>query len=244
MTARFLLVRGMLVGVAAGVVAFLFAVAFGERSVERAIAFEAAHSTDDGGPELVSRGVQSTIGLATGTVLYSIALGGIFALVFALAYGRLGRVNARATAALVALAGFVTVALVPALKYPANPPATGSPDTLDRRTVLYLLMIVISVAAASLAVYVGRHYAPRWGTWNATLAAVAVYVLVMAAVDLPLPTISEVPEGFPGDVLWVFRLASIGTQLAVWTTLGLAFGALTQRAVDRTTASAKERVDV
>jgi len=31
-------------------------------------------------------------------------------------------------------------------------------------------------------------------------------------------------------VLWQFRLAAIGAQLIMWTTLGLLFGALTQRA--------------
>jgi predicted cobalt transporter CbtA len=243
MTARTLLVRGMLVGVAAGIVAFLFALAFGEGPVDQAIAFEAAHATEPGGDEAVSRGVQATLGLATGTILYAVALGGIFALVFALAYGRFGRLGARATAGLVALGGFVTVSLVPALKYPANPPATGNPDTLDQRTVLFWLMIVISVAAGLLAVQLGRHLAPRWGTWNAAIAAALGYVLVIAAVSLPLPSISEVPEGFPAILLWNFRLASLGTQLAVWATLGLLFGALTQRAVDKAASGRRDLVD-
>jgi predicted cobalt transporter CbtA len=31
-------------------------------------------------------------------------------------------------------------------------------------------------------------------------------------------------------VLWQFRMASAGAQLIMWTTIGLAFGALTERA--------------
>jgi hypothetical protein len=46
--------------------------------------------------------VQSTIGLATGTAIYGLAFGGIFALVFAGVYGRIGRANPRMTAALLA----------------------------------------------------------------------------------------------------------------------------------------------
>jgi Probable cobalt transporter subunit (CbtA) len=49
--------------------------------------------------ELVSRGVQSTIGLATAVVGYGVTIGGFFALIYAVAYGRLGRLSPRAQAA-------------------------------------------------------------------------------------------------------------------------------------------------
>jgi predicted cobalt transporter CbtA len=233
MNVRALLVRGMLVGALAGVVAFLFASAFGEGPVDAAIAYESATSTEPHGHELVSRAVQSTVGLGTATVVYGVALGGIFALAFAIAYGRIGRFPPRAAAALVGLGGFMTVALVPFLKYPANPPAVGDPDTLARRTVLYLLMTVIAVASAVVAVHLGKALRPRLGGWNATLAAVGAYVVFVGAVELLLPSLEAVPAGFPPVVLWQFRLSSLGTQLAVWATLGLVFGALTERDVAR-----------
>ncbi|TMM29767.1 MAG: hypothetical protein E6F99_29505, partial [Actinobacteria bacterium] len=44
MSARALLVRGMLVGVAAAALAYLFATVFGEPQVEHAIGFEDAHT--------------------------------------------------------------------------------------------------------------------------------------------------------------------------------------------------------
>ena len=227
---RSLLIRGMIVGAVAGVVAFLFASAFGEGPVQAAVDVESARAAPgDQGHDLVSRAVQSTAGLATATVLYGVALGGIFALAFAIAYGRIGRFTPRATAALVGLGGFVTVALVPFLKYPANPPATGNPGSLDQRTVLYLLMVVIAVAAAAVAVQLGKALRARLGGWNATLAAAGAYVVFIAAVQLLLPSFEEVPDGFPALVLWDFRLSSLGTQLAVWTTLGLGFGAVLPR---------------
>ena len=241
MTVRSLLVKGMLVGAVAGVVAFLFAGAFGAGSVQAAIDFESAtagaHSLGD---ELVSRAVQSTVGLATATIVYGLALGGFFGIAFAIAYGRIGRFSPRATAALVGLGGFVTTALVPFLKYPANPPATGDPATLDQRTVLHLLMIVIAVGGAIVAVSLGRSLRARLGDWNATLAAVGAYVVFIGAVLVLLPSVEAVPDGFPALVMWEFRLSSLGTQLAVWATLGLAFGALVERAA--APAAARERV--
>jgi predicted cobalt transporter CbtA len=237
LAARTLLVRGMLVGLAAGVLAYLFATLFGEAQIGHAIAFENAQTRAAGEaaqPELVSRTVQSTLGLATAVLVYGAAFGGLFALAFAIAYGRIGRFGVRATSALVALVGFATVEVVPFVKYPANPPAIGNPDTIGRRTALYFLMIVISVASAVVAVYLGRRLAPRFGSWDATLLAVAAFVVFIAAVLYVLPTVDEVPADFPATVLWRFRLASLGTQLVVWTTFGLLFGALTERSLQRT----------
>jgi Probable cobalt transporter subunit (CbtA) len=72
-------------------------------------------------PELVGREMQAGLGLFVGVIVYSAAIGGLFSLVFAFVYGRAGRLGPRATAALLALAGFVAIVLVPELKYPANP---------------------------------------------------------------------------------------------------------------------------
>jgi hypothetical protein len=134
---RTLLIRGMLVGLGAGILAFAFAKIFGEPQVDLAIAFEAkmdAAMNMPGGPEIVSRGVQSTIGLLTGVLTYGAAFGGLFALVFAYAYGRIGNLGPRATSAVLAIIGFIVIVLVPDLKYPANPPSVGHPDSIGFRT--------------------------------------------------------------------------------------------------------------
>jgi predicted cobalt transporter CbtA len=234
MSARSLLVRGMLVGVVAGLLAIAFGWLFGEPQIDQAIAFEYAHTPpgmDD--PEPVSRAVQSTLGLGVSALVYGAALGGLFALAFAFAYGRLGRFRARGTALLVAGLGLVAMFLVPFLKYPANPPAIGNHDTIGQRTALYFLMILISVAAAAGAALLGRSLAERLGGWNATLVAVGAFLAVVATAGAILPGINEVPADFSATVLWRFRVASLGTQLVLWSTLGLLFGALTERAARR-----------
>lgn len=227
-----LLVRGMLVGVLAGLLASGFAWLVGEPQVAVAIAFE-QHMQQMAGeapePELVSRAVQSTIGLATGIVIYGAALGGIFSLVFAYAQGRLGRLSPRGTAAVLAAAAFIVLVLVPQIKYPANPPAIGNPLTIGSRTALYFTMIAVSVIAAIAAVSTARQLARRLGLWNAAVVAGAAYVIVIAVGMLILPAVNEVPTGFPAATLWNFRLASLGIETVLWTTLGLGFGYLAER---------------
>src|SRR5271170_797420 len=121
-----LLLRGMLIGIVAGLLCFSFLRIAGEPQVDRAIAFETqldeakaqakAQALIAKGlpvpkeapePELVSRRVQAGIGLFTGVMVYNLAFGGLFALAFALCYGRMGDFSPRLTAALIAISGFV-----------------------------------------------------------------------------------------------------------------------------------------
>lgn len=227
-----LLLRGMLVGVLAGLLAFGFARIFGEPQVDRAIAFEEQMDQAKGEApeeELVSRGTQAGLGLATGVIVYGAAIGGLFALVFAFVQGRVGRLGPRATAALLALAAFVAIVLVPDLKYPANPPSVGNPETIGLRTELFFVMLVISVAAMVLAVMLARRLSATIGFWNATIVAGAAFIVVIVIAQYALPEINEVPEQFSAVLLWRFRTASLGIQVVLWTTIGLLFGALTER---------------
>lgn len=229
-----LLLRGMMAGLLAGLIAFGVAKIVGEPPVDRAIAFETALDKARGEAEvtpLVSRHVQSTIGLLTAVVVYGAALGGLYALVFAYLSGRVGRIGARGLAALLALAGFAAIALIPQIKYPANPPSVGSAETIGFRTGMYFLMILISVAAMAAAATAARPLRDRYGAWNGWLIAGAGFIAVIAAAQILLPGIDEVPSGFPADVLWRFRLAGLGIQLVLWTSLGLLFGWLTERSL-------------
>src|SRR5262249_25932685 len=141
-----------------------------------------------------SRTLQSSAGLGTGALIYGIAFGGIFALVFAAAYGRIGTMTARGTAALLGLLGFVSVYLVPALQYPPNPPSIGHPATSGRRPSLYLIRVGASVAMMVVAVVARRSLRHRVGEWNATLLVGAGYLAVMALAYVVMPGVNEVPQ--------------------------------------------------
>lgn len=237
-----LLMRGMLAGILAGLLCFAFLKVAGEPQVDRAIAFESqmdeaqrhaamaqGQAVPEEEPELVSRSTQAGLGLFTGVMVYGAAFGGLFALAFAMAQGRATALGARANAGLLAVAGFTAVYLVPNLKYPANPPSVGNPETIGSRTGLYFAMLALSLAAMVAAGVLRRRLAGRLGPWNAAILAGAAYLATMILLGWLLPSVNEVPEGFPADLLWRFRVASLGAQALLWATIGLVFGALAER---------------
>jgi len=265
---RALVLRGAAVGAFGGLLAYVFAWVFAEPAIQASIDYEAGRSeaeaalaaaagempgADD--PELFSRAIQGNVGLGVGMILFGAAVGLFFAVAFCMAYGRTGSLRPRPLALLVALAGFLTLFLVPFVKYPANPPAVGDHDTIRDRAALWLLMVVASVVCAVAATWLGQRLQPRYGTWNATLLACAAFVVVIGALMAVLPALGElsmhaahnggaltetpqplrdpagtiVYPGFDADALWRFRVASIGAQAILWTAIGLAFAPLAER---------------
>lgn len=241
MVVRTLLIRGIYSGVAAGLLSWLFSLVFGEPGIDGAIAFEdrladaAGHSH---GVELVSRGVQSTVGLGVALIVFSVAIGGLFALGYAVAYGRIGALSPRATAGVLAAGAFVVIFLVPFLKYPANPPATSNDATISQRTGLYLVMVTVSVLLAVLVVLLSRRLSPRLGAWGAVLAGTGAFLVVISVVMVLLPEVNETPAEFPAALLYDFRLAAVGNQVVLWATIGLLFGWLTERSLRRAATDA------
>lgn len=257
MNARAFLVRGLLAGLIAGLAAFLVANVVGEPHVESAIALEEAgaatasdghsHSHDEAdaaGAEdevfEVSRTNQSTWGLLTGSLAIGVALGGLVSLVAAGTLGRLGRLLPGQSTALVALIGFVSVALVPFLKYPATPPAVGSGDTIGDRTALYFGFLLLSVAAAALATYAACRLRTRIGTFGGVVLGAAAYLVVVVVAALVFAPVNELGD-FPADTLWSFRLSSVLTLATLWGVLGVALTGLVIRLYAQESAVAQRR---
>lgn len=224
-----LILRGLIAGLVAGLVAGAVAFAIGEPQVERAIAFEerAAAAGPEEAPPVGRSGQRA--GLLLATALYGIAVGGLFALAYAAVRGRSGPRRGPALAVTLAAALFVAAVLVPFLKYPANPPAVGNPDTIGARTVLYLVMVAISLLSLLAATRLARLVPERPG-WARPGAMVGSFVALVAAAFVVLPGFAEAPPDFPANLLWDFRIAALGTQAALWATLGTVFAIATERA--------------
>lgn len=276
MEARSFVLRGVLAGGVAGLVAWLFALVFAEPQIDAAIAYEegrgeaeealavagGAAPAGGGEEEIVSRGVQATLGVGIGMVGIGIAVGLLFAVAYTLLHGRVA-LRPRVLALLVAGAGFLTIYATPFVKYPASPPAVGSDETIGDRTALYLVMVIGSLVFLVAAVAVTRLLRERLGTWNAVLVGGVVYVGLAAILMSVLPGLGELTinvvesgprvtetplplrdasgailyPGFDADVLYSFRVASFTAQALLWGVLGLVFGGLVERQLAKSGAT-------
>jgi Probable cobalt transporter subunit (CbtA) len=263
-----LIVRGVFAGAVAGVLAFIFARIFAEPVIAQAINYESGRDAviaaldkaagvpaPTPGPDIFSRTIQANVGIGVGMIAFGAAMGALFAVAYALCLGRVGNVRPRSLALLLAGGGFLGVYLVPFVKYPANPPSIGHPETIQQRGGYYLLMVLASVALLIGAVWLGQRLKARFGTWNAALLAGAAFVIAIGVVMALLPQLGHLPfneqtygnhatetplpltntkgqlvyPGFPADVLFNFRLYSVAAQLILWGTIGLIFAPLADR---------------
>ena len=195
--------RGALAGLIAGVLGFVFARIWAEPVIDKAIDYEsgrddilAALNTAAGrpvapdGPEIFSRTMQSTVGIATGIIAFSVAMGALVAVAYLVLHGRFG-VRPQTLAWLICGFGFLGVYLLPYVKYPANPPAIGHTFTIVTRGQLYLTMVAASLILLGLAVFVARRLRPRLGLYGAVLVATPGFFVLYGVLLAVMPS--------PGD---------------------------------------------
>lgn len=238
-TYRGLLLRGVGAGAVSGLLAGLVGVLVVGPPIRAALAVEQARPAEPGGHghgELFSRGTQ-VVGGVLAAVLVGVAVGALFATAYAGSRRWFASQAPFVRAVTLSAAAFGAAALLPAVKYPANPPAVGDPNTVEYRTVLYLGLIaaglLVAFGASYLASRLGHLNRPVRGTAVALAVVVAVVVLLVAFPATP----DTVPADVPGGVLWDFRLASLAETATLWLGLGVVFGLLVDPAARRARVS-------
>lgn len=243
-TYRTVVGRALAAGLVAGVALSLHLLVVVEPVLDDAIALEAAQGAAAAGPADGGHGHgdhapftrhQQVVGGMAATLLYGLLAALTFGTVYAAVRHRLPARRELPRVLVLAAATFGTVALVPALKYPANPPGVGDPATVDRRAVLYLVLLAVSVAVAVALFHLsgrlrraGVGDAPR--TVVVAAATTAAYGLVLKTFPA---TPDTVPPWVPADLVWQFRVRSLGGLALLWLVTGLVLGWSLERAGDR-----------
>lgn len=159
--------------------------------------------------------------IAAGTILGT-SIAALFGIVFAYSRKSIpGSSNKKKALILAGIMWFV-IFLVPALKYPANPPAVGDPETIYYRQSLYLVYLSIS---SFTALGVGlMHRKLRTIQSKKVMIVPAIYASIMVASYLALPANPDAIKA-PMDLVTGFRIASGFTMSIFWGLLGIILGA-------------------
>jgi predicted cobalt transporter CbtA len=222
----------MAAGLLAGLLAGLFAFFVGEPLLDRAIAIEeaSAHGAHHHAEEEVFSRPTQKAGLFFATGLFGVTVGGIFGLVFAFLRGRMESRSDLKRSVYLTGAVFAGAFLIPFLKYPANPPSVGDPETIGARTAAYFALVALSLLAVLAAWLAARLLRERGvETTRRRLIVGAGLVVAVAALFVALPDAPSAGD-FPAGLLWGFRLSSFGVGLVFWAGLGVLFGWLCERA--------------
>ena len=164
--------------------------------------------------------------IIAGTIL-GLSIGSLYGIVFAYTRGSIsGTNNNKKKALIVAGIMWLVLFLMPALKYPPNPPAVGNPETIYYRQSLYVAFLAISgFSALGLAfLYRKMMVASSNNTKKkAIIIPSAVYAAIMAGAYLAMPANPD-PINAPIDLVIGFRITSAITISVFWALLGIIFG--------------------
>jgi predicted cobalt transporter CbtA len=214
----------LLFGLIAGVVAAVYFYVAAEPVIDDAIAVEEAHAAAAGehhDHEQVSRTLQSGAGLFLGYAL----IGAVFGLLLAVTALSL-RGSWLDPFRRVLLAGAILAAaftVVPWLKYGPNPPGVGDPDTAGARQIRYWVLVALAGLILAGAAHLSARL--RRAGWPDARRIAAVAVAALAGLGLVLAAMPPVHEAIevPANLIWRFRIASLGGNLLLWGLLTLGF---------------------
>jgi predicted cobalt transporter CbtA len=215
----------VLAGAIAGTILGAMNQAAVEPFIERAIELETQNTAQSGqiinptefaAYRLWQRGGE----IAAGTIL-GLSIGSLFGIVFAYARSSVPGSNNKKKGLIVAGIMWFTLFLIPVLKYPANPPAVGDPETIYYRQTLYLAFLAISgFSALGLALLYGK-----LGSLHTKKAIIpAAYGAIIVGAYLAMPANPD-PLNAPMDLVIGFRITSAITISLFWCLLGFIFGA-------------------
>jgi predicted cobalt transporter CbtA len=119
--------------------------------------------------------------------------------------------------------------LVPALKYPANPPAVGDPETIYYRESLYIGLVAISgFSALGLALLYWKSGNKVPNNRYRFITVLITYTAIIAGAFYILPPNPD-KISVPQDLVQDFRIASALTMSIFWGLLAIIFGAFWNR---------------
>lgn len=184
---------------------------------------------EHGDEAMFTRSTQVVGGIAA-SVIYSVVFGGVFGMVYSAVRHRLPMSTDFGRVVWLSSVAFGALAVIPALKYPANPPAVGDPDTVNERTVQYLILVALSLALVWWVSRLSRQLRARLEDRDRIVIVAVTAVAAFGALVLVLPASPDaIDPAVPASLIWDFRIRSLGGLTLFWASFGLSLGWLLDR---------------
>jgi len=160
--------------------------------------------------------------LLAGGIL-GMSIGALFGIVFAYSRNSLPKGHTLKKTFVLAAIMWLTIFIIPFLKYPANPPTVGDVDTVVLRSILYLSFIAISgFSAVGFFILYKKLQNKKKG-----LAFVGYAVFITSVFFIMPPSPDEVTA--PMDLVNGFRTMSVMAVTTFWIAEAIILGLLWQK---------------
>lgn len=225
-----ILKAAIIAGVLAGLTVAVFHLVVTEPLIDQAIALEEQriHAADGHEEPMVSRRIQKG-GLVLGYLLYGLTWALPFGVVYQLTQRWLPVRSRAKQGLLLAFLAYWSVCLLPFLKYPANPPGVGDPETIGYRQALYVGFLAQSVAAAVLSIGFGRYLIRSRGVRGRPWIPIGVCLVMLSAVVYLLMPSNPDDVTMSAELVRNFRALSLLGLTMFWAVLGFLFSKLLGR---------------
>ena len=217
----------LLSGAIAGVILGLINQGIVEPFIDKAIGIETQKQVNAG--KIIDFAQQSQYriyqkeGEIVGATVLGTSLASLFGVVFAYSRSSLPASNNKKKALILAGLMFFVLFLVPALKYPANPPAVGNPATIYYRESLFIGFIAVSGFSTLGLALLYRKLGKNQSKMKIGIPLI-IYAAIMISAYLVFPPNPD-RITIPMDLIMSFRIASVFTTSIFWGLLGIIFGA-------------------
>ena len=115
--------------------------------------------------------------------------------------------------------------LIPTLKYPANPPGVGNPQTIYFREILYVGFIATSGFTALALAFIYKRFGNNnpLSSQKTIIMLPVIYAIVMVTAYVSFPPNPD-KVTMPTDLISNFRIAGAFTIGMFWGLLGIILG--------------------
>jgi predicted cobalt transporter CbtA len=164
--------------------------------------------------------------IAAGSI-YGISLSALFGVIFAYGRNSILLPGSNNTKKALVLAGimFFVLFLIPTLKYPANPPGVGNPQTIYFREILYVGFIATSGFTALALAFIYKRFGNNnpLSSQKTIIMLPVIYAIVMVTAYVSFPPNPD-KVTMPTDLISNFRIAGAFTIGMFWGLLGIILG--------------------
>jgi len=156
-------------------------------------------------------------------VILGVSFGALFGIIYALSRNSLPGGNDIKKALILGGVMWLTLYFIPFLKYPANPPTVGDPETIVLRSILYVSFIALSGLGAFGFYKISKRFENK-----KSLVAITGYSIFIVTMFFAMPSNPDEVTA-PGDMVTGFRIMSVLGVSSFWIIVSLVLGYLWNR---------------